>query len=88
MMKVEIPFGEHKPLKNDDREPYEFELKPTNGKMIRAYHECRFCDCLYRAGSRAMCVAAPVEDEHESMKKYFEARDRLEESGHFGDDDE
>lgn len=85
MMDVEIQFGTHSPLKNDDGEPYEFDLRPVNGKMIRAYHECRLCDCLYRAGSKSMCVASSRSaDKHQEMKDFLDAQDRLEED--FADD--
>jgi len=61
--KRHIQFGYHKPLHNDDGDPYEYELKPVNGKMIRAFYLCRFCSCLYEANAKTMCIESDVDSE-------------------------
>lgn len=61
-MKVGIEYGAHRPLSNDDGEPYEFELKPRNGKHIRAFNLCRYCNVLFEFGSHGMCLDAPIEE--------------------------
>jgi len=50
----------HRPLHNDDGEPYEFELKPINGKMIRGFHLCRYCGVLFEAGTHGGCADCPI----------------------------
>ena len=75
-MIVEIPYGEHLPLRNEEDEPYEFELKPINGKMIRAFNLCCYCSILFEAGSHGMCLDAPVEDEDDLNSRYREIKRR------------
>lgn len=61
-MKVEIPYGEHKALNNDEDEPYEFRLKPEVGGA-RWFYLCCYCGVLFESSSHGMCLDAPVKDE-------------------------
>lgn len=84
-MNITIVYGKHKPLLNDDCEPYEFEFKPINGKMIRAFNLCCHCDALIEVGSTGACIDAPVETKREADRRFLDAQDRLEED--FEDDE-
>lgn len=55
----------HKPLLNDDGEAYEFELKPVNGKHIRAFNLCCYCDVLFESGKGGQCPDGPMLEGHQ-----------------------
>lgn len=59
-MLIVTKHEKHKGLLNDENEPYEFELKPVNGRMIRAFHICYHCGALFDPSNAGECAAAPA----------------------------
>lgn len=54
----------HKPLCTAEGDPYEYEFKPINGKMVRAFWQCCTCNCLFEAGTRAQCPSGRALETH------------------------